>query len=83
MKAFATGFILLVLVACTLGDVQPARPLQENAYSIQENTYPIQGNAHPRQENVYIILVEGGVHIRLNTEDIMFSVTAVLLVGPR
>ena len=54
MKVFATGFILLVLVACTLGDVQPARPLQENAYSIQENTYPIQGNAHPQQENVYI-----------------------------
>ena len=40
MKIFVTGFILLVLVAATLGYAVP-RSLQENAPPQQENT----GNA--------------------------------------
>ena len=46
MKVLVTGFVLLVLVAFTLGNVQPARPLEENTYPIQENTNPLQENAY-------------------------------------
>lgn len=41
MKGFVTGFILVVLVACTLGAELP-RFLKENENPFQENAYPIQ-----------------------------------------
>ena len=41
MKGFVTGFILVVLVACTLGAELP-RFLKENDNPFQENAYPIE-----------------------------------------
>ena len=44
MKAFIAGFLLLVLVASTLGKALPS-PVQENAHPFQENAHG-QGKHH-------------------------------------
>ena len=51
MKLFVSGFILLILVASTLGNVLPM-PLQEDANSLQEdaNSFPAE-DARLLQEN--------------------------------
>ena len=49
MRMFATGFILLVLVASTLGDALPR--------SLQEDAHPLQGNANSGRHH-YSCLVQ-------------------------
>ena len=52
MKVLVAEFILLVFVACTFSDVQPARPLQENSHPLKENAHPLQRNTYSHSRRI-------------------------------